>query len=179
LGNRGFPTGAKRRSKSQAVHQEEFKRSKEVVISHPEKSILDRLSDNATSWIGSTSSLLVHTLFFVGIFSLYFLHVNFDAILLILTTIVSLEAIYLAIFIQRAVNRHQENIDDIEESIDDIEEDIEDITEDLDDVQKEHDDISNETVKKLEQPLDEVVPEIRESLHELVKEIHLLKKEKK
>ena len=148
-------------------------------MQHSEKNIFDSLSDKATTWIGSTSSILVHTLFFIGIFSLYLLHINFDAILLILTTIVSLEAIYLAIFIQRAVNRHQENIDDIEDSIDNIEEDIEDITEDLDDVQKEHDDISSETVKKLEQPLDEVVTEIRQSLHEIVKEIQLLKNEKK
>ena len=86
---------------------------------------LDKISDNATNWIGSTASIIVHTLFFVGIFVLYFFKVNFDIILLVLTTLVSLEAIYLSIFIQRSVNQQTETLEDVEESLEDVEESIE------------------------------------------------------
>lgn len=138
--------------------------------------ILDALSDKITSWMGTTQSIVAHTIFFVIALCLILVGVSADLVLLILTTIVSLEAIYLAIFIQRTVNKQREDIEDIEESIDEIEEDIEDITEDLDEVGDEHNDIAKVTVEKLEQPLDEVVSEIRESLNELKEEIRTLKK---
>jgi len=63
---------------------------------------LERLSDAIAEALGSTISILVHTLCFLGAFALHLLGVEMQAILLIITTIVSLEAIYLAIFIQRS-----------------------------------------------------------------------------
>lgn len=45
--------------------------------------------------------------------------------MLILTTAVSLEAIYLAIFIQMTVNRTSESLEEVEEDIEDLQEDIE------------------------------------------------------
>lgn len=54
-------------------------------------------------WIGSTSSVIVHTILFVLNFVLYFFGVSFSTILLILTTAVSIEAIYLAIFMQMSI----------------------------------------------------------------------------
>ena len=55
--------------------------------------------------------------------------VNFDKMLLVLTTVLSLEAIYLAIFIQMSVNRSHEHIEDLKEDVTEIQEDIEDIQE--------------------------------------------------
>ena len=61
---------------------------------------IDKFSDKAIAWIGSIQSLIVHTIFFVVSFGLsIFDLVGFDKMLLVLTTVVSLEAIYLAIFI--------------------------------------------------------------------------------
>ena len=54
---------------------------------------------------------------FVGIFGLWVVGVGFDEILLILTTAVSLEAIYLSIFIQRSTNRQAVRIEAAVEEI--------------------------------------------------------------
>jgi uncharacterized membrane protein len=56
-------------------------------------------------WIGTPASLVVHTLLFAAAFALRFLGLSTSDTLLVLTTAVSLEAIYLSIFIQMAVNR--------------------------------------------------------------------------
>lgn len=89
---------------------------------------LEKLSVKATTWIGSTASVVFHTLFFLAAFSLRFFHVVLSDILLILTTIVSLEAIYLAIFIQMSVNRQ---LREVNKEIDDVQEDVEEIQEEL------------------------------------------------
>lgn len=71
-------------------------------------------------WVGSWQSLVIHTVIFVGIFALLLIGVPLDTILLILTTSVSLEAIYLAIFIQMGINEQAEDIDDILEDTEDL-----------------------------------------------------------
>ena len=73
-----------------------------------------------TKWIGSPASLVVHTLFFASAFILGIAGVPWDRVLLVLTTIVSLEAIYLSIFIQMSVNRNTESLRDVEENLDEI-----------------------------------------------------------
>jgi len=50
---------------------------------------------------------------------------DFEHMLIILTTIVSLEAIYLALFIQMTVNKTSEEIEDVGEDIKEIQEDDE------------------------------------------------------
>ncbi len=92
---------------------------------------LDRVSQKATYHIGTNRSILIHTVLFVGIFSLRFFGSSTEEILLILTTAVSLEAIYLAIFIQMTVNRTTESLAGVERDIDDIQENIDDIQEDV------------------------------------------------
>jgi uncharacterized membrane protein len=82
-------------------------------------------ADNLIKNIGTTKSLLVHTVLFVGIFSLNLLGLDFDHILLVLTTFLSIEAIYLAIFIQISVNRNTESLDEVEEDIEEIQGDVE------------------------------------------------------
>lgn len=129
------------------------------------KLTFDSITDNTIKWIGSTSSVIVHTLFFAGVFTLRLFGASVDDVLLILTTLVSLEAIYLAIFIQRTVNRQQEDIEDIEQ-------DIGEIDKALDEAEADRDKTVDETAKKtalvLEQPLDEIVEEIRQDVKELL-----------
>lgn len=56
--------------------------------------------------------------------------------MLVLTTIVSLEAIYLAIFIQMTVNRSVESLREVEEDIEELAEDVEEIAEELEEEEK-------------------------------------------
>ena len=82
-----------------------------------------------TQWIGTPVSLFIHTIFFLLVFLLPLFHVPFDDVLLVLTTIVSLEAIYLAIFIQMTVNRSMEDIEELSENVEEISEDVDKIQE--------------------------------------------------
>ncbi len=114
--------------------------------------LLVRMTDGIMWWIGSIPSLIAHSLVFILAFLLpIFGWVSFDKMLLVLTTVLSLEAIYLAIFIQMSVNRSNENIEDlkedvgeIQEDIEDIQEDIEEISDDIDDIQEDIEDIAEE-----------------------------------
>lgn len=153
---------------------------------------LEKTADNATRWIGSTSSILVHTFLFVGAFTLPFFGVSFERVLLVLTTAVSLEAIYLAIFIQMSVNKNtkdieiiqedveeiQEDIEEIEEDVDEIQKDVEEIEKDVDEIQEDIEDIeedSNED-QKIEQKEAQAIIAIQTILTQLQKEIEHLKK---
>lgn len=103
------------------------------------KSTLDKVSEKLTFWIGTPQSILAHTALFIGIFILIIFGISLDKVLLILTTAVSLEAIYLAIFIQMTVNRTTMSLVGVERNIDDIQEDVEDLGEDIDDIQEDVD----------------------------------------
>lgn len=86
---------------------------------------LEKLSARIIRWIGSTQSLIVHTLLFASATVLLLLKVlPFDAVMLVWNTIVSLEAIYLSIFIQMSVNRTSETLAEIEQDIEDIQEEV-------------------------------------------------------
>lgn len=87
------------------------------------------LSTYITSWIGTPTSVALHTFLFIGIFILYLFNVSFDRILLILTTLLSLEAIYLSLFIQMTVNRQIKHLENIGEDTDDILKDTQELTE--------------------------------------------------
>ena len=113
---------------------------------------VEKTADLITKWIGSPASLLVHTLFFSACFALPALGIDFEEILLVLTTVVSLEAIYLAIFIQMTVNKTTESLEEVEEDIDEIQKDVDEIQEDVDEItddeQKEEEDrITIEAIK--------------------------------
>ena len=148
-----------------------------------------------TDWIWSNSSLIVHTIFFVWCFALILLWVNLEKILLILTTLVSLEAIYLAIFIQITVNRNtaslkevekdideiQEDIDEIQEDVDEIQEDVENIEKDIDEIQEDVEDIQEEDEQEeiIEDKTIKYIEKIESQMQILVQEIAELKKYKK
>jgi len=87
-------------------------------------------------WVGTPESLIIHTIAFIILLCLPLIGVPAYFSMLILTTIVSLEAIYLSIFIQMGVNRHADEqaqtkkvLSNIEETIDDVQETIEEVQE--------------------------------------------------
>ena len=90
---------------------------------HHRFNFLEKISFKLTDWVGTPLSLIFHSLLFFGIFFLRYLGLTRDQILLILTTAVSLEAIYLSIFIQMSVNRATQSLEEVEEDIEDIQED--------------------------------------------------------
>lgn len=93
------------------------------------KPLLDRWAFSAQHWIGTPSSLIVHTILFITSIISIFFGVKASTMLLVLTTFVSLEAIYLSIFIQMAVNHQGRRLKNVEEDVDDILEDTADLTE--------------------------------------------------
>ncbi|WP_346239513.1 DUF1003 domain-containing protein [Niabella insulamsoli] len=168
------------------------------------ESRLEKIANTATRWIGSTASIVVHTLLFITAFALPPLHIlSFDKMLLVLTTIVSLEAIYLAIFIQMSVNKNSEDIEEIQEDMEEIQEDIEEIQEDVEEMQEDVEEIQ-EDVEEIQEDVEEIqedvedlqdeqddensnpqealagqskIHHIQQLLNELQKEIKLLKEE--
>jgi len=154
---------------------------------------LERVAILATRWIGSTNSLVIHTILFITAFLLYFWGFELDNILLVLTTIVSLEAIYLSIFIQMSVNRQtrklhavardvdeiQEDVEEIQKDVDEIQEDVEDIQKDVDEIQEDVEEIQeeDEEEEKEEKKDDEILARMEETLGKLIEEIMDLKKE--
>src|ERR1700750_477302 len=124
--------------------------------------ILEKIANGITWWVGSIPSLIVHTLFFITSFLLPMLNlVEFDKMLLILTTVVSLEAIYLAIFIQMSVNKSHEKIEDIQEDIEEISEDIEDIQEDIEEISEDIEEIS-EDIEEINEDIEDIQEDIEE-----------------
>lgn len=144
---------------------------------------LERLALCSTTYIGSLPSLVLHTIFFVGIFGLQWLGYAFDQIMLILTTAVSLEAIYLAIFIQMTVNHQARQIEEVSEDVEDIQEDVEEISKDIDEIQEDVEeiqedveDIQEETEEESASPTEsEKIHNIQKTLEELLREVQALK----
>lgn len=133
---------------------------------------LENIAVRSTSWIGSVSSILVHTAVFIVSFVLYFFGVNIDKILLVVTTIVSLEAIYLAIFIQMSVNRNAAQLKEVAEDIDEIQEDVDEIEKDIDEIQEDIEEDEEE-----EEEDDKMLEKIEDTLGKLAQEIIELKKQ--
>jgi uncharacterized protein YoxC len=128
-----------------------------------------RLQDTAlavTGWVGSPQSIVVHTVAFVASFTAVALgFLTFDRMLLVLTTIVSLEAIYLSIFIQMTINVTTKSLEEVEQNIDEIQEDVGEIQEDIDEMQ--------EDVEEIQEDVDEIqgdVDELQEDVEEMSEE---------
>lgn len=108
-------------------------------------------------WIGSPASLIVHTIAFVTCFTVSLLHwVEWGLMLTVLTNVVSLEAIYLAIFIQFSVNQQAKSLRGVEEDVESIQEDVEElgehvegIKEDVEDIQEDIGEIGEDAAEEL------------------------------
>lgn len=147
--------------------------------------LLEKYSMKITGGIGSVPSLIIHTLFFGGIFVLAIFGVALDKIMLILTTIVSLEAIYLSIFIQLTINRTtaqlhavEKDIEEISEDIEEIQEDVEEIQEDVEDIQEDVEDIQEDETEEEKKDREDkkLLTNIENQLMTIVREIEELKK---
>ncbi|HBC45003.1 MAG: hypothetical protein UX08_C0012G0007 [Candidatus Collierbacteria bacterium GW2011_GWB1_45_35] len=140
-------------------------------------STLDTISRKMTYYIGTSASIVIHTLLFIGIFALKLFKVPTEEILLVLTTAVSLEAIYLAIFIQMTVNRTTLSLAGVEEDIDDIQEDVDDIQEDVDSLETNIKEISEDYIDDSgEISMVNVLKDMELRLKDLQKDISVLKK---
>jgi DNA repair ATPase RecN len=121
--------------------------------------------------VGSTASIIIHTLLFLFFFASHWIFSwPYDFILLVLTTVVSLEAIYISIFIQRAVNQQSVRLQEVEETLDDVEETLDDVEETLDDVED-----------SIDEDLDDVqsMQDVLVEMKKVLKEIKTLNKDQK
>ena len=116
---------------------------------------LEKTAFAITRWVGSPRSIVWHTIVFCASFGLALFHyITFDRMLLILTTVVSLEAIYLAIFIQMTINYQQQDIAEVQEDVEEIQEDVQEMTEDLGELQ--------ENVEEIGEDVEEISEEVEE-----------------
>ena len=123
---------------------------------------LERLALRATKGIGSPASIIIHTILFVGMFGLHFLKIDFDKILLVLTTIVSLEAIYLAIFIQMSLNLNTARLSEVSEDVEEISMDVGEIQENIGEIQDNVEDIQVD-VGELEEGVKEISEDVEKA----------------
>lgn len=139
---------------------------------------VNKSADSFIRWIGSFSSLIVHSILFLLCFISGLVWDHWDTVLLALTTIVSLEAIYLAIFIQMSINKNTASLQAVEADIDEIQEDVEDIAEDVDEIAEDveelnEDDAEEETQEDLDRRL---LKEIQENMARIAVDLDQLKK---
>lgn len=118
-------------------------------------------------WIGSPTSLVIHSLVFAGFFAVsFFKWVAWDLMFAILTNVVSLEAIYLAIFIQMSVNRQAASLKVVEEDVGDIQENIEELGENVEEL--------GENVEELGENVEELgenVEDLKEDVEDIQEDI--------
>lgn len=131
-----------------------------------------------TRWVGSPASAILHTLLFAGSFlAVKFEWLEFDRMLLVLTTVVSLEAIYLAIFIQMTINYTAQEIEGVGQDIDEIQEDVEELHENVDILQEDVSEMSDEEIaeeaRKQEQK--KTLVDIQADLRRLLADVERLK----
>lgn len=138
----------------------------------------DTISDEITRVMGSTQSFVIHTILFIVIFIPVLLGWPLDKILLILTTVVSLEAIYMSIFIQRSVNKQSARLDEVVEEIRQTVKEthqavIKVIAQETDDVVRE---ISEHVTEETDELAHEISEHVTEETDELVDELTHQKK---
>lgn len=138
-----------------------------------ERSRKMRIIERVVDGMGSVKSLIIHTIVFAAFFLIAaFGFITLDSMLLILTTVVSLEAIYLSLLIQMTVNENTKSLREVEEDIEDIQEDVEELGEDIEDIQEDIEGISEdideiqEDVEEISEDLDEIQEDVEEMSEE-------------
>jgi uncharacterized protein YoxC len=130
--------------------------------------------ERAIVWVGSSASLVLHTIVFIVFFAVSIMGlVGWNLMLLILTTVVSLEAIYLAIFIQFSVNRQSASLKGVEEDVETIQENVEELGEHVEGI---HEDVEElgEHVEGLHENVEELgehVEGIKEDVEDIQEDI--------
>ena len=151
----------------------------------PEHNNIQKIALKTTRWVGSPTSIIAHTLIFAASFVAVMAgFVSFDRMLLILTTVVSLEAIYLAIFIQMTINYQgqsiaevQEDVEEIQEDVGEIQEDVEEMSEDVDELQEDVEEMSEEETVEIKQQSEQkaALSAIQQDLQRLLADVERLK----
>lgn len=121
-----------------------------------------RLIERLIAWVGSPASLAIHTLAFIAFFAASLMGlVAWELMLLVLTTAVSLEAIYLAIFIQMSVNRQSESLKEVEEDVESIQENVEELGENVEELGENVEELG-ENVEDLKEDVEDIQEDIGE-----------------
>ena len=146
-----------------------------------------RIALAVTRWIGSPQSIFIHTVLFAVSFTASMTGIiTFDRMLLVLTTIVSLEAIYLSIFIQMTINYTTasirevgEDIEEIQEDVGELQEDVEEISEDVGELQEDVEEISEDANEDEQRDKEHqrTLSDIQRDLRTLMDDIDRLKSE--
>lgn len=114
---------------------------------------MQRTAKALTQWIGTPQSIILHTVFFTVMLIWCLLdRTNRDHILLVLTTIVSLEAIYQMLFLQLTVNQQGKELTEVKSVMDEVQESVESVQTAVDEVQ--------ETVEEVHETVEEVHEEV-------------------
>lgn len=138
-----------------------------------------RITERITRWVGSVPSLMLHTLFFIACFVAVWIDwLALNTMLLVLTTVVSLEAIYLAIFIQMTVNENTTSLRSVEEDIDEIQEDVEELGEDMDEIQEDIEEMSEEDKEEERREREHAVTleQLTTNIRQILADVETLKK---
>ena len=124
----------------------------------PEQNI-QKAALTITRGIGSPASIIIHTVLFALSFGAAFGgFIEWNTMLLVLTTIVSLEAIYLSIFIQMTINYTTQELSEVSEDIEEMQEDIGEIQEDVGEIQGDVDELQ-EDVEDIGEDMEEMSEE--------------------
>jgi low affinity Fe/Cu permease len=132
-----------------------------------------------TRWIGSPESIFIHTLVFAVTIGLLVANIfPLAVLLLIFNTAVSLEAIYLALFIQMTVNYTTATIEGVEQDIDEIQVDIGEMQEDVEEIQEDVDELQEDVEEMSEEEIEEEAGEVKqqrtlEQIHEGLQKLML------
>lgn len=103
-----------------------------------------------THWIGTPQSIILHTVFFtVMLLWCLFDKTNRDHILLVLTTIVSLEAIYQMLFLQLTVNQQGKELIEVKTAMDEVQESVESVQEAVEEVQETVEEVHEEVTDEI------------------------------
>ena len=136
---------------------------------------------NITKWIGSPLSIIIHSVAFVVAFWASFVGlISFDRMLLVLTTIVSLEAIYLSLLIQMTINYTTQSIEEVAEDIEEIQEDVEELHEDVEDISEDMEEINEgeEEEEARDREQKDTLATIHSDLKRLVEDVNRLKSDR-
>jgi peptidoglycan hydrolase CwlO-like protein len=125
---------------------------------------MEKMINKVIQWIGSINSLIIHTLLFIMFFVLLFF-VDSQKVLLVLTTIVSLEAIFLSIFIQMSVNFQSKKLNAVASDVEEIQKDVEEIQEDVEEIQEDDGDDDDAQYKKIEETMNKLLKEVSNLKH--------------
>jgi peptidoglycan hydrolase CwlO-like protein len=133
---------------------------------------LESLAIRATQAIGTPISIVIHTIIFALFTLALWTGLDFDKTLLVWNTSVSLEAIYLALFIQLTVNKNTESLEDVGEDIEEIQEDVEGLDKDFDEIQEDVEGLEGNInkMRRNMKDLEEDIEDISEDVDKLSEE---------